>query len=205
MEGPLSLDVAAVRAAIAAASDQDVVKTFVKFAIRADLSSEEIEVKMWWRLVGSAVEHAARLAAEQVDPAAYADVNLPAPRVVDFQRLFLAQDDEDEDSNSLAEALAAMRRKWSASFDAGEIARFINERGSGPSDQMYSTTLREFFYPNAKPDHVASAQSVGGLLVKYVDDPVRWGDDTRGWTSPARTRRQVADFHCGTGSGRTKL
>ena len=43
MDGPLSLDVAAVRAAIAAASDQDVVKTFVKFAIRADLSSEEIE------------------------------------------------------------------------------------------------------------------------------------------------------------------
>ena len=95
MDGPLSLDAAAVRAAMAAASDQDVVKAFVKFAIPADLSSEEIEVKMWWRLVGSAVEHAARLAAEQVDPAAYADVNLPAPRVVDFQQLFLAQDDED--------------------------------------------------------------------------------------------------------------
>ena len=89
----------------------------------------------------------------------------------------MAQDDEDEDSNSLAEALAAMRHKW-ASFDASEIARFINEPGSGPSDQLHSTTLREFFYPNAKPDHVASPKSVGSLLVKYVDDPVRWDDDT---------------------------
>jgi len=134
--------------------------------------------KMWYRLVGSAIEHAAKLVVEQVDPAAYADVGLPAPCVVDFQQLFLAQDDEDEDSNSLAEALASMRHKWPASFDASEIARFINEPGSGPSDQLRSTTLREFFYPNAKPDHVASAKSVGSLLVKYVDDPVRWGDDT---------------------------
>jgi len=61
---------------------------------------------------------------------------------------------------------------------ASEIARFINEPGSGPSDQLYSTTLREFFYPNAKPDHVASARSVGHLLAKYVDDPVRWDADT---------------------------
>jgi len=43
MDGPLSLDAAAVRAAMAAASDQDVVRTFVKFAIQADLSDEEIE------------------------------------------------------------------------------------------------------------------------------------------------------------------
>jgi hypothetical protein len=35
------------------------------------------------------------LAAEQVEPAAYADVGLPAPCAIDFQQLFLAQDDED--------------------------------------------------------------------------------------------------------------
>jgi hypothetical protein len=50
MDGPprvtgnqAQLDAAAVRAAMAAASDQDVVKAFVKFAILADLSDEEIE------------------------------------------------------------------------------------------------------------------------------------------------------------------
>jgi hypothetical protein len=39
----LKLDAAAVRAAMAGASDQDVVKAFVKFAILADLNDEEIE------------------------------------------------------------------------------------------------------------------------------------------------------------------
>jgi hypothetical protein len=134
--------------------------------------------KVWWRLVGSAIEHAARLASEQAEPAAYADVGLPAPCAIDFQQLFLTQDDEHEDSKSLAEALAAMRYKWPASFDASEIARFINEPGSSPSDQLRSTTLREFFYPNAKSDHVASAKSVGSLLAKYVGNPVNWEDDT---------------------------
>jgi hypothetical protein len=44
MDGPpLSLDAAAVRAAMAAASDQDVVKTFVKLATQADLSDQEVE------------------------------------------------------------------------------------------------------------------------------------------------------------------
>jgi hypothetical protein len=39
----LKLDAAAVRAAMAAASDQDVVKKFVKSATQADLDDEEIE------------------------------------------------------------------------------------------------------------------------------------------------------------------
>jgi hypothetical protein len=39
----LKLDAAAVRAAMAAASDQDVVRTFVKFATQADLDDEETE------------------------------------------------------------------------------------------------------------------------------------------------------------------
>ena len=43
MDGPLSLDAAAVRAAMAAASDRDVVKTFIKSATLADLDNEEIE------------------------------------------------------------------------------------------------------------------------------------------------------------------
>jgi hypothetical protein len=68
--------------------------------------------KMWWRLVGSAVEHAAEL----FEP------DCP----VDFQSLFLAQDDEDEDSTSLAEALEIMLSKWVGAFDAADVAKAIN-------------------------------------------------------------------------------
>jgi hypothetical protein len=66
--------------------------------------------KMWWRLVGSAVEHAAKLAAEDVEVGAYDDEESKRPCEVDFLRLFLARDDEDEDSTSLAEALASWSR-----------------------------------------------------------------------------------------------
>ena len=60
--------------------------------------------KMWWRLVGSAVEHAAVTAAGVA---------------VDFQTLFLAQDEEDEDDNALVEALITLRT-WAAARKKAE-------------------------------------------------------------------------------------
>ena len=55
--------------------------------------------KMWWRLVGSAVEHAAGSAT--------------GVETIDFRTLFLAQDEEDEDDNALVEALVTLRA-WPA-------------------------------------------------------------------------------------------
>ena len=48
--------------------------------------------KMWWRLVGSAVEHAAKLTGQELD----------------FQQLFLAQEEDDEESASLADMLEVL-------------------------------------------------------------------------------------------------
>ena len=56
------------------------------------------QFKVWWRLIGSAVEHAAGLAGQELD----------------FQNLFLSQEEDDEDSVSLADALAVMKRRWVA-------------------------------------------------------------------------------------------
>ena len=44
---------------------------------------------MWWRLVGSAVENAAKLAGQELD----------------FQKLFITQEEDDEESASLADVL----------------------------------------------------------------------------------------------------
>jgi hypothetical protein len=60
---------------------------------------------MWWRLVGSAVEHAA----------------VKAGAAVDFQTLFLAQD-EDEDDNALVEALVTLRTWMAEQLKAVEEA-----------------------------------------------------------------------------------
>ena len=64
---------------------------------RSPLSAKaKTRFKMWWRLVGSAVEHGANLIGQQLD----------------FQELFTSQEEDDEDTASLADALAVMQRRW---------------------------------------------------------------------------------------------
>jgi hypothetical protein len=133
--------------------------------------------KKWYRLVGSAIEHAAKLTKPQRD--AQRERNgKPLDSEVDFQKLFLASDDDDEDSTSLAEALAIMAYKWPVSFDAGDVAKFVNDPGKNLRDQQYSATLREYFYPGMPPNHVAPPKSIGQLLKNRIDEPVRRGDHT---------------------------
>ena len=115
--------------------------------------------KIWWRLVGSAVEHAAELANPD--------------REVNFQKLFLAREDEDEDFTSLAEALAIMATQWPMMFSAAEVARLVNDQ----ADQ-HGTALREFLYPGSPTFYVATPKSVGKRLNKHLDEPVKHGDRT---------------------------
>ena len=73
--------------------------------------------KMWWRLVGSAVENAAKLAGQELD----------------FQKLFIAQEEDDEESASLADVLDVLVKTWPDEFTASDVAGMINnpepERG----------------------------------------------------------------------------
>lgn len=129
--------------------------------------------KMWWRLVGSAVEHAAELAAGRAEPGAYDTEERARPCVVDFQRLFLARDDEDEDSTSLADALDIMAGHCTMAFDAAEVTRLVNASGN-----EHGIALREFLYPDAPPHYTATPKSVGKKLSNHLDEPVRHGDRT---------------------------
>jgi hypothetical protein len=115
--------------------------------------------KMWYRLVGSAVEHAAMLANPD--------------REVDFQRLFLSREEDDEESTSLAEALAIMAGLWPMMFDASEVARLVNDQ----TDQ-HGTALREFLYPGAPAFYVATPKSIGKRLKNHIDEPVKCGNRT---------------------------
>lgn len=135
--------------------------------------------KMWWRLVGSAIEHAATLAADahKANPALKA--NAPAgtvpPEPVDFQKLFLARDDDDDDNASLADALVAMRRMWpDGGFTAADVAQCVNAEGDADG-----AILREFLYAKetAKPTGPCSAVSVGVRLRNHVDDAVKTAVD----------------------------
>jgi hypothetical protein len=128
--------------------------------------------KMWWRLVGSAVEHAAGLAAERMEPGAY-EHDEARPCKIDFQKLFLASDDEDEDSTSLAEALDIMADQWPMTFSADSVAKLVNDLSSEPG-----AALREFLCPGAPTFYAVSPKSIGKRLKKHLDEPVKNGSVT---------------------------
>ena len=122
--------------------------------------------KMWWRIIGSAVEHAANLHGAGPKDAAE----------VDFQQLFLEQEEDDEESASLADALAAMAEEWpkKKEFKAAEVATIINES----SLNQRGATLSEFLFPGAPFGFTATAKSTGKRLKSHLDGPVKGGDRT---------------------------
>ena len=146
--------------------------------------------KMWWRLVGSAVEHAAGCAT--------------GVETIDFRTLFLAQDDEDEDDNALAEALVALRtwvaerlkaveempqstkeekkarmvakQKWAdGKFSAADLAPWINNTG------MYPNPVRDayrVFHAKIEPGDRVSPIAIGIRLKTRVGEPVKGNGET---------------------------
>jgi hypothetical protein len=114
--------------------------------------------KLWWRVVGGAVEHAAQCAGKEID----------------FRHMFLEQEADEDDTASLADALAYFNKRWSGMFKAAEVAHLINENGDTPDGML----IREFLFPGSKSGQVVSAKGVGKRLVTHVGNPVRYEDKT---------------------------
>jgi hypothetical protein len=123
--------------------------------------------KTWYRLIGTAVEHAASLIGE----------------LVDFQDVFMTQEEDEEDAAALADALAVMRRRW-PEFKAADLTDLINMADADanlPIERLQemkrdSITLRDFLFGHVPPKFSASTKSVGRLLRAHVGEPVRYGD-----------------------------
>jgi hypothetical protein len=128
--------------------------------------------KMWWRLVGSAVEHAAKLTGHDID----------------FADLFLTQEEENEDDASLFEVFEKMKAQWPYTFKAEDVRRFINAEydfSPNPSQAVLAMPalrplLREFFFPELRERDwdMPSNKAVGKRLRKHVDETVG-GKDVR--------------------------
>src|SRR5262249_53489004 len=129
--------------------------------------------KMWWRLVGSAVEHAANLAREEIEK----ETNLETQHI-DFQKLFITQEADDEDSASLADVLKVMRKKWPATFQASDLAGWLNNENPYEPNDDDKQTLRDFLTQTANSTTLLSAKSISRLLKKRLDEPARSGDQT---------------------------
>jgi hypothetical protein len=129
--------------------------------------------KMWWRLIGSAVEHAAALTGIKI-------VRERGSERFDFEKIFLTQEDEDEHSADLAQALVAMWEQWepemkdspkSKKFKAIDVADVIN-KGTARGN-----ILRDFLCSNLQAGQSPTAKSVGRMLKKFVNEPVQAGDN----------------------------
>jgi hypothetical protein len=172
--------------------------------LRTPMSTEaKTRFKVWWRLCGSAVENAAKEHAElrkndiadmeRVFPPdrdeqwqqRRADIDtLVQPTEIDFKKLFLVQEEDDEESSTLADVLAGMAAWTKSRGDApkaNDIAGLINNPGSASLTddvQQLGVVLREFLFPNAVAGQVMSAKAVSKQLGKHVGAPVNRGDKT---------------------------
>jgi hypothetical protein len=139
-------------------------------------AASKTRFKMWWRLIGSAVEHADRQAPPVGDQKRDREP-------LDFQKLFVAQEEGEEESGSLADALAILARRWpdASFFKASDVITFLKktELGDGNSGQKFTADareLRELLFDGAQ--HDPSTKSVGRRLNRHVDEPAWYGERT---------------------------
>jgi hypothetical protein len=92
---------------------------------------EPTRFKVWWDMIGSAVEFAAeqhlKLVNDEKQWFVYEPTHEPEPTEVDFKSMFLDSEDDEEQSSSLAEVLDVLRRKWpnGALFQASDVVKSI--------------------------------------------------------------------------------
>ena len=109
--------------------------------------------KMWYRLIGSALEHAAALCGREFG----VSTNCSG-----------AVEDEDEDDVSLGEVLAAMNSTWpDKEFKAKDVADIINT-----FQHEYQDIFHNFFCPTLDAGRRASPLSIGKKLKHHMDGPV---------------------------------
>jgi hypothetical protein len=151
--------------------------------------------KVWWRLVGSAVEHAAKLMTDHTEPGAFEPEDRARPVAIAFKDLFLKQDAADDDANDLADVLNILYWEFPThQFTAAKVAEFINkqkvpvldeddmpERDSSGNlkfeSNLAGATVRDFLYPKPPAGFVPTPKSVGKQLRNHLDEPVPHGQD----------------------------
>ena len=98
------------------------------------------------------------------------------PVAFSFKNLFLVQEEEDEESASLADVLAALADKWPGAirFQAADLATLANKNGNWATAESreIATTLREFLFPQIPAEAPVTARGIGKRLKRHVDEPV---------------------------------
>jgi hypothetical protein len=108
--------------------------------------------KMWWRIVGSAVENAAERTGQKLD----------------FKDLFITQEEDEEESASLGDVLDILMKKWPKGFTPLGLVKMVNDLKE--YERENAQTVRDFLL--AGDDRFISEKSIGKLLKPHLDASV---------------------------------
>jgi len=112
---------------------------------KSEREPETTRFKVWWDMIGSAVEFAAEqhkaLVKDERHHFVYEPGGEPEPTKVDFKKMFLDSEDDEEQSSSLASVLDVLHRKWSDDlFQAGDV---VNKIFHASGNVNYNAELAE--------------------------------------------------------------
>jgi hypothetical protein len=125
----------------------------------------ETRFKTWWKLVGSAVEHAALLNGHDLS----------------FRDVFMNQEADDEEGAALVDALSALYAKFEGrAFTASELVKFLNDTWEGRPEweKQGAVVVREFLFPTLAHGQPVSPKAAGKRLKARVGEPVLAGGRT---------------------------
>jgi len=122
----------------------------------ANPAPAETRFKIWFHLVGSAVEHAARQ---------HPEYDLDAVEI-SFRDIFLEGEADDEQSDALATALSTLHAEWPNGFKAADVSAFINN-----DDEIgeFKAALEQV---SGKQFRVVSPKVLTWRLKALIDAPV---------------------------------
>jgi hypothetical protein len=132
----------------------------------------------WWRVIGSAVEHAAF---QHIDHVFHGVVGVNeecSPDPIDFRDVFLTQEESEEESASLGEALVALSALWpeGARFTAAELAVKIAttiHNDLNAASRSHVETLRDFLFADWSRDKPITAKATSKRLRGNLGNPVK--------------------------------
>jgi hypothetical protein len=133
----------------------------------SDPPPAETRFKTWFHLVGSAVEHAARLHAIYADGGVVDHSPDCPPSEISFRSLLLGAEGEEEQSSSLATVLDVLRCKWPSGFMASDVAAFAAL--ANPAAIEFMAALES---ASQKAIKVVTATTISWRLKALRDTPV---------------------------------
>ena len=126
--------------------------------------------KMWWHLVGSAVEYAAEQHGITAFPGnANWNVRCP-PQRISFAKLFLDGEADEEQTSSLATVLEVMRSEWKNG--ASDVAAY-----AGRAEEQAIAFKAALEQASGKAIKVITSSTLTWRLKAIADAPVKVGDE----------------------------